>query len=89
VFEHPHFISYFTAATPESELGNLNIGSRPARRKTGASVHNLRAIPWIFAWTQVGADISCINRHSELTCTAGTCSMTPGSHQPCATCCCV
>lgn len=54
VFEHPHFISYFTAATPESELGNLNIGSRPARRKTGASVHNLRAIPWIFAWTQVG-----------------------------------
>jgi phosphoenolpyruvate carboxylase len=53
VFEHPHFISYFTAATPESELGNLNIGSRPARRKTGASVHNLRAIPWIFAWTQV------------------------------------
>eukprot|EP00882_Tetradesmus_deserticola_P002991 GHRQ01003176.1.p1 GENE.GHRQ01003176.1~~GHRQ01003176.1.p1 ORF type:complete len:1130 (+),score=552.97 GHRQ01003176.1:118-3507(+) len=52
VFEHPHFISYFTAATPESELGNLNIGSRPARRKTGASVHNLRAIPWIFAWTQ-------------------------------------
>jgi hypothetical protein len=53
VFEHPHFISYFTAATPESELGNLNIGSRPARRKTGVSVHNLRAIPWIFAWTQV------------------------------------
>lgn len=52
VFEHPHFISYFAAATPESELGNLNIGSRPARRKTGASVHNLRAIPWIFAWTQ-------------------------------------
>lgn len=52
VFEHPHFINYFTAATPESELGNLNIGSRPARRKTGASVHNLRAIPWIFAWTQ-------------------------------------
>ncbi|KAF8073001.1 Ppc2 [Scenedesmus sp. PABB004] len=52
VFEHPHFISYFSAATPESELGNLNIGSRPARRKVGASVHNLRAIPWIFAWTQ-------------------------------------
>eukprot|EP00879_Flechtneria_rotunda_P020091 GHRR01021131.1.p1 GENE.GHRR01021131.1~~GHRR01021131.1.p1 ORF type:complete len:227 (+),score=81.96 GHRR01021131.1:434-1114(+) len=52
VFEHPHFISYFRAATPESELGNLNIGSRPARRKVGASVHNLRAIPWIFAWTQ-------------------------------------
>jgi phosphoenolpyruvate carboxylase len=63
VFEHPHFISYFTAATPESELGNLNIGSRPARRKTGASVHNLRAIPWIFAWTQVGIATPCRNRH--------------------------
>jgi phosphoenolpyruvate carboxylase len=52
VFQHPNFISYFAAATPEAELGNLNIGSRPARRKTGASVANLRAIPWIFAWTQ-------------------------------------
>lgn len=52
VFQNPNFISYFTAATPEAELGNLNIGSRPARRKAGASVANLRAIPWIFAWTQ-------------------------------------
>lgn len=52
VFEHPNFINYFTHATPEAELGNLNIGSRPARRKKGVSVHNLRAIPWIFAWTQ-------------------------------------
>jgi phosphoenolpyruvate carboxylase len=52
VFQHPNFIPYFAAATPEAELGNLNIGSRPARRKTGASVANLRAIPWIFAWTQ-------------------------------------
>lgn len=52
VFEHPNFIAYFGAATPEAELGNLNIGSRPARRKAGASVANLRAIPWVFAWTQ-------------------------------------
>jgi phosphoenolpyruvate carboxylase len=52
VFEHPNFIAYFNAATPEAELGNLNIGSRPARRKAGASVANLRAIPWVFAWTQ-------------------------------------
>lgn len=52
VFEDPNFIQYFHHATPESELGNLNIGSRPSRRKAGADVTTLRAIPWIFAWTQ-------------------------------------
>lgn len=52
MFQDPRFISYFSHATPEAELGNLNIGSRPARRKKGVSVANLRAIPWIFAWTQ-------------------------------------
>ena len=52
VFEHPLFMSYFRAATPEGELGNLNIGSRPARRKVGGGVETLRAIPWIFSWTQ-------------------------------------
>jgi phosphoenolpyruvate carboxylase len=36
VFEHPLFMNYFRAATPEGELGNLNIGSRPARRKVPA-----------------------------------------------------
>lgn len=34
VFKHPDFVPYFRAATPEEELANLNIGSRPARRKT-------------------------------------------------------
>ena len=52
VFHDPNFIGYFKNATPESELGNLNIGSRPTRRKKNASVSSLRAIPWIFAWTQ-------------------------------------
>ncbi|KAK9905656.1 hypothetical protein WJX75_003995 [Coccomyxa subellipsoidea] len=52
VFQHPDFVPYFRAATPEEELANLNIGSRPARRKTGGGVETLRAIPWIFAWTQ-------------------------------------
>lgn len=52
VFEHPLFVSYFRNATPEEELVNLNIGSRPARRKKGGGVETLRAIPWIFAWSQ-------------------------------------
>jgi phosphoenolpyruvate carboxylase len=46
------FVPYFRAATPELELANLNIGSRPAKRKVTGGVESLRAIPWIFAWTQ-------------------------------------
>eukprot|EP00898_Chlorokybus_atmophyticus_P008881 jgi/Chlat1/8995/Chrsp94S08282 len=54
VYETPNFGPYFHEATPEAELGNLNIGSRPARRKAAkpGDVRSLRAIPWIFAWTQ-------------------------------------
>lgn len=46
------FVPYFRSATPEVELSNLNIGSRPAKRKASGGVESLRAIPWIFAWTQ-------------------------------------
>ena len=53
VYEHPRFVEYFRQATPETELGTVPIGSRPARRqRADAGVDSLRAIPWVFAWTQ-------------------------------------
>ncbi len=52
VRETPEFIDYFRHATPEHEISHLAIGSRPARRKPTKGIASLRAIPWIFAWTQ-------------------------------------
>ncbi|ARU55338.1 phosphoenolpyruvate carboxylase [Oleiphilus messinensis] len=60
------FVTYFRQATPEQELGKLALGSRPAKRKASGGVESLRAIPWIFAWTQMrlmlpawlGADVA-------------------------------
>jgi len=49
---HPHFLEYFGAATPVDEMGLLNFGSRPARRSETRGLGDLRAIPWVFAWTQ-------------------------------------
>lgn len=51
VREHPGFLDYFRQATPEQELARLPLGSRPSRRREGG-IESLRAIPWIFAWTQ-------------------------------------
>lgn len=48
----PEFVPYFRHATPEQELAKLPLGSRPARRKGGGGIESLRAIPWIFAWSQ-------------------------------------
>ena len=52
VHETPGFVEWFRAATPISELGELNIGSRPPSRKAGSSIADLRAIPWVFSWSQ-------------------------------------
>lgn len=77
VYENPEFLAYFQEATPQAELGYLNIGSRPTRRKSSVGIGHLRAIPWIFAWTQtrfvlpawlgVGAGLKgvCENGHTE------------------------
>ncbi|EIF8947804.1 phosphoenolpyruvate carboxylase [Vibrio cholerae] len=48
----PDFVPYFRQATPELELGKLPLGSRPAKRNPTGGVESLRAIPWIFSWSQ-------------------------------------
>ena len=52
VYETPGFAQYFFAATPVNEIAGLNIGSRPASRKGGQRIEDLRAIPWGFSWAQ-------------------------------------
>lgn len=52
VFGDADFLTYFTEVTPLRELGDLNIGSRPMSRKNQGRLEDLRAIPWVFAWTQ-------------------------------------
>ncbi|WP_127508611.1 phosphoenolpyruvate carboxylase [Paenibacillus humicus] len=52
IFRDPDFMEFFKGTTPLSEVGELNIGSRPSKRKNSDRFEDLRAIPWVFAWTQ-------------------------------------
>ena len=52
VFEDPEFFAYFQQATPIDVIGRLAIGSRPAARRAQQGIGDLRAIPWVFSWTQ-------------------------------------
>jgi len=50
--EHEHFVAYFRTATPIDVIERMTLGSRPASRRSMHGVQDLRAIPWVFAWTQ-------------------------------------
>ena len=52
VYETPGFVDYFRASTPIAEIAELNIGSRPASRTASTRIEDLRAIPWVFSWSQ-------------------------------------
>ena len=52
VRDTPGFLDYFRASTPIDEIAGLNIGSRPASRKGSSRLEDLRAIPWVFSWSQ-------------------------------------
>ena len=52
LLQMPGFVTYFSQASPVEELANLKIGSRPARRLGAQTLNDLRAIPWVFAWSQ-------------------------------------
>jgi phosphoenolpyruvate carboxylase len=52
IFRDEDFLTFFKESTPLPEIGELNIGSRPSKRKNSDRFEDLRAIPWVFAWTQ-------------------------------------
>ncbi|MGG1519942.1 phosphoenolpyruvate carboxylase [Paenibacillus oryzisoli] len=52
IFRDADFLTFFKESTPLPEIGELNIGSRPSKRKNSDKFEDLRAIPWVFSWTQ-------------------------------------
>ena len=52
VYETPGFVEWFRLITPLAELSSMNIGSRPASRTSSGRIEDLRAIPWVFSWSQ-------------------------------------
>ena len=52
IYDTPDFYEYFRAATPIDLIEKMRIGSRPASRRSGSGIDSLRAIPWVFSWTQ-------------------------------------
>ena len=57
LLEEEGFLGFYAQVTPIEEIARLNVGSRPARRKGAPSLDNLRAIPWVFSWTQCRANL--------------------------------
>ena len=57
LLEAPGFLDFYQAVTPIEEISRLDIGSRPTRRQGSPSLENLRAIPWVFSWTQCRANL--------------------------------
>jgi phosphoenolpyruvate carboxylase len=52
VYEDPDFLTFWAQATPIAEISQMKVGSRPAYRRQTRTVHDLRAIPWVFSWMQ-------------------------------------
>ena len=76
VYQTPEFLAYFRRATPIDLIERMRIGSRPASRRSGGGVEDLRAIPWVFSWTQsrhmlpgwygLGSGLArCVEEHGE------------------------
>ncbi|MCQ9369980.1 phosphoenolpyruvate carboxylase [Corynebacterium sp. 35RC1] len=55
--QDPGFIQFFTESTPLHEIGDLNLGSRPAARKQTTAISDLRAIPWVLSWSQSRSNV--------------------------------